>query len=173
MSGAAWALDGPKNKDFRKEHIGVKAFVLLSTSNWRVPTKGNFYFLYIHVYRVGPKDGTRQQGLAFPIDNPYVKSHYPGEYAITAWRTMQPGNYELMLVTHNSLFCMRDAPVYKFTLKPGDVVYLGDLHFRSGNYEIVDRYERDYSFFSAKAAGVKPERFERLSLQPSRTITTC
>ncbi len=63
-AGSAWSADATRSSNFREEDIGVKAFVLLSTANWRKPVMFKHYGLYITMIRRGPKDGTRQKWLS-------------------------------------------------------------------------------------------------------------
>jgi len=159
-----------KSEDFTEDQIGAKAFILLSTSNYMKPSikpgKNSFAGVSVLIRRVDSGDGVKQKTLGFGLDNPFLASHFAGEHAMVHWRAIEPGEYTVRYQVPNS--CLKiQPPKYRFRVKAGDVVYLGDFHFQSGGTTLVlDGYQRDFSYFAATARGVKPAHFLPLALQP-------
>jgi hypothetical protein len=166
-----------RSADFGEADIGVKALVLLSTSNWNKPSmmpgKNKFLGIRVSIKRIGPDDGTRQKTQWLELDSPFHDSHFPTEHALVHWRALEPGEYALDFHLTNAFLCQKNWPSYRFTVKPGEVVYLGDFHFDSTEIRLTDHYARDYDYFQKTAAGVRPTKFEQRLPPVHRLSSNC
>jgi hypothetical protein len=177
LAGTVARAKEARSADFGEGDIGVKALVLLSTSNWNTPSaapgKGKFLGIRVTLKRIGPEDGVRQKTQWLEMDNPFIESHVSSGHALVHWRALEPGEYALDFRLMNAFECQIKWPSYRFTVKAGDVIYLGDLHYSGTGIELRDQYARDLDYFSKTAGGVKPARFELRAPVLDRLASTC
>ena len=87
-----------------------------------------------------------------PIDNYALKSHFQDGWGFLNAFQLPPGDYIIFLNATNPFMNYRDPDKpYAFTLKGGEIIYLGEANFhRENGYGVVrmlDRSDRDLPMF--------------------------
>ncbi len=151
--------------DYSKHQLEDKGLVLFSTSADVTTHSSAIGFTFFRI------DSTNKKQVleAFFLNNAFQKSHATSEHMNVHWRALEPGKYGFQVGAANPFLYVSKASEYYFTVEPGKQLYLGNFHFANREIGILDKYNRDFDYFSTHASRLQVTNFEKTTVE-SRLI---
>jgi hypothetical protein len=92
----------------------------------------------------------RERGLGYFIDAPQQRSNFTTHHGHVRTLMLDAGTYFLAPRAGNNLYeCLRERVQYRFTVRPGEVTYLGTFRLESGAlfHSASANRDRDMAYF--------------------------
>jgi hypothetical protein len=170
LSGCATALPGIRDVDPRNLSDDQSLLLISMASEETCILWG----ASVAIKEVGKNPDIWSSIGIFQINNRYITSDFPNEYAKVYATLLKPGQYDLWL-NANSAYLRYSDPVltHPITLKPREIRYAGELRASNcGDMFLVvkDRRDRDIPLFMEiqPALDSKAINYELVQLRPGK-----
>lgn len=89
--------------------------------------------------------------IVINIDSPFFTSNFPNEHAHVRSLILPEGDYFLILKSGNPAFCLIIYPTYFFSVKEGNITYIGSFQLSSNQLTLTQSNRaRDIEYFQQK-----------------------